>query len=102
VNSVLEFPDPKRRKQKSLGASEGAGSGHGRSRIRLRLSTFTVSAAIARSRFSSRFFDATRSGLAHRNMIAAIHKVPHNPSSFQTSYSTVRAETGNRVLMTLL
>jgi hypothetical protein len=89
---VPEFPNPQGRQQESLGTGQSSGSGHGRCRIGLGLAvtTFTISATIARPRFRLRFLDVTRGGLAYRHMIAAIHKVPHIPSSFQTSYCNER------------
>jgi hypothetical protein len=85
AEAVFELPNAQRREQKRFGASERAGRGHSRFELAARLSIFAITAAIARTLVRLRFFDATGSRLAHRQMPAIIHKVSHTrayPSSF--------------------
>ncbi len=77
AEAAFELPSAQRREQKRFGASERAGRGHSRFELAARLSIFAITAAIARTFVRLRFFDATGTRLAHRQMPAISHKVSH-------------------------
>src|SRR5947209_13995383 len=90
---MLELPNAQRRQQQSFRAGERARGGHRRRRIGpCARSALAIVATAARTFVSLSFFDPTRR-FAYRQMPAAIHKVPHIPSSFQTNDGSERTTT---------
>src|SRR5437667_12713261 len=77
AEAAFELPSAQRREQKRFGPSERAGRGHIRFELAARLSIFAITAAIARTLVRLRFFHATVTRLAHRQMPAVSHKASH-------------------------
>jgi len=84
ADAMLKLPNTQRCELKSFGACQRSGCGHGRSNIVAGLSAVSIlaiPATVSIPLMPLGFFNPAGGRFAHREMTAAIHKVPHSQAA---------------------